>query len=186
MKTSTTIFLLLVSFIFVNSTAQSADALRESPSLLELVLNCNWVTYYKGTNFSTPDFVQFDIATNISLEVTFRNVGDNWIRPNSLPSGLSVVWDGKEYKLTNPEHFFVYDGPPFQPKTGWHRSFPISAFGIPQETLNPGRHKVALREELTETNTFIFSSSHEAELSKSNKQIFAESSTLTIFIGRQQ
>ena len=116
------------------------------------------------------------------MEVSFRNVGEKWVWPNILISGLSVVWDGKAYKLTHPEHFFVYDGPPFGPKMGWRCSFLLCDFVIPPEALTSGRHTVAVRDELSETNTFTFSAPTRAVFSKSNRQILAESSTLTVFI----
>lgn len=181
MKTFTTIFLLAAA-IFVKFTSSAADVHRVSPSPLELVLNCDEVFFATTTNFLSSDIVEFNTASNISLEVSFRNIGEKWMRPNDLPLGLSVVWDGKKYKLTQPEHFFMYDGGPFAPKTGWHRSFLLSDFVIPPEVLASGRHTVAVKDELSESNTFTFSAPHGAIFSKSNKQIFAESSTLTVFI----
>ena len=169
MKTFAIIFL-LGAVIFVKSTSSAADELRVSPSPLELVLIEDHVQLYSWSITNTP------------IEVIFRNVGENWMRPNDLPLGLSIVWDGKAYKLTHPEHFFMYDGPPFPPKIGWRRSFLLSDFVIPPEVLTSGRHTVAVRDELSETNTFTFSAPTEAVFSKSNRQIVAESSTLTVFI----
>jgi hypothetical protein len=169
MKTFTAIMLLATVFFF-KSTSSAADALRVSPSPLELVLIEGQVQLYSWS------------ITNASVDIIFRNVGENWMRPNDLSLGLAIVWDGKEYKPAHPDHFFMWDGPPFAPKTGWRRSFLISDFVIPPESLASGRHTIAVRDEFSETNTFTFSPPHEAVFSKSDKQIFAESGTLTVFI----
>jgi hypothetical protein len=176
MKSFTTILLLAVVFFF-KSNSSAADALRVTPSPLELGLNCSL--------YGHDDWVEFYAITNMSLEVSFRNVGENWMRPNDLPLGLSVVWDGKEYKLAHPERFFIYDGPPFQPKSGWGRSFLLSDFAVPPEAVTAGRHTVAVRDEFSETNTFFSwppMTKPQPITAKSDKQIFAESSTLTVFI----
>jgi len=170
MKTYATI-LLLSAVLFVKFTSSAADALRASPSPLELVFVEDRVLLSRYGNI-----------TNTPIEVIFRNVGENWMEPNDLPLGLSIVWDGKAYKLAHPEKFFVSDGPPFGPMMGWRRGFLLSDFVIPPEGLKPGRHAVAVRDEFSEANTFAFSTTNTAVFSTSNKQIFAESSTLTVFI----
>lgn len=152
MKTFTIIFLLGVA-LCPTSTLSAADALRVSPSPLELVLIEDHVQLYGWSITNTP------------IEVVFRNVGEYYMRPNDLPLGLSIVWDGKPYKLAHPERFFRHDGPPFAPKNGRRRSFLLSDFVIPPEVLTSGRHTVGVRDELSEANTFTFSPGRNAVFS---------------------
>jgi hypothetical protein len=187
MKTFTAI-LLLAAVFFCKSISSAADALQVSPSPLELGLNCNAV--YQGfdasnnnspTNVLYKDWVEFTTITNISLEVSFRNIGEKWVWPEILVSGLSVVWDGKAYKLAHPENFFPTSGWAIQPKLGWRGNFLASDFLIPQEALTAGRHTVAVRDVFSETNYLVSALEPEGAYSKSTKRIFAESGTLTVF-----
>jgi hypothetical protein len=132
MKTFATI-LVLAAVLSITHTARATD------SSLELVLS--------------DDLVVFTTATNISMEMIFRNVGETNMNPYSLLVGLSVVVDGKEYKR-DPKRFVGYDGVTiFQPKLGWRSRFSFSDFLIPPEALAFGRHKVALRDAGSESNT---------------------------------
>jgi hypothetical protein len=132
MKTPATIFVLAAVF-FVTHTAQAAD------SSLELVLS--------------DDHVVFTTATNISMEMIFRNVGETNMSPYSLLVGLSVVVDGKEYQR-DPKRICCYNGVQwFQPKLGWRSRISFSDFLIPPEALASGRHTVTLRDVSSESNT---------------------------------
>ena len=67
--------LLLTSVLFVNSKAQATDTLRASPGSLEIVLNLQEkFTYGKNTDYY--NVVAFSAAKNITMGVTFRNVGE--------------------------------------------------------------------------------------------------------------
>jgi len=71
--------------------------------------------------------------------------------------GLSVVWDGKDYKR-DPKRALAYNGPVwFQPGAGWHERFSLSEFLIPRERLAPGRHTVAVRDAGVESNVLTIS-----------------------------
>ncbi len=94
MKTFTAI-LLLAAFSLVKSTSPAADVVQKSPSSLELVL--------------IDDHVVFSTVTNISMEMIFRNVGEEKMKPYDLLLGLSVVWDGKEYGR-DPKQYIAYNG----------------------------------------------------------------------------
>jgi len=137
MKTFTTI-LNLATVIFVQSTSPAADVVQKAPSSLELVL--------------TDDHVVFSTATNISMEMIFRNVGEEKMKPYDLLLGLSVVWDGKEYGR-DPRQYVAYNGLlEFGPKSGWRNRISLSAFLIPSRLLTSGRHTVAVRDASAESN----------------------------------
>ena len=132
MKTFATIFLLAV-VLAITHAARAADI------SLELVLS--------------DDHVVFTTATNISMEMIFRNVGETNMNPYNLLVGLSVVVDGKEYQR-DPKRTIYYNGVLFfQPKLGWRSRVSFSDFLIPPEALAFGRHKVALRDADSESNT---------------------------------
>jgi len=137
MKTFTTI-LLLAAFSLVKSTSPAADVVQKAPSSLELVL--------------IDDHVVFSTATNISMELIFRNVGEEKMKPYDLLLGLSVVWDGKEYGR-NPKQYVAYNGSlEFGPKSGWRNHISLSEFLIPSRLLTSGRHTVAVRDASAESN----------------------------------
>ena len=137
MKTFTTI-LLLAAVIFVKSTSPAADVVQKAPSSLELVL--------------IDDHVVFSTATNISMEMIFRNVGEEKMKPYDLLLGLSVVWDGKEYRR-DPKRYITYNGSlEFGPKLGWRNRVSLSDFLIPPKVLTAGRHTVAVRDASSESN----------------------------------
>jgi len=132
MKTFITI-LLLVAVLPITRTARAAD------SSLELVLS--------------DDHVVFNTATNISMEMIFRNVGETNLSPSKLLVGLSVVLDGKEFKrdpMRIPSLNILLS---FEPKRGWRSRISLSDFLIPPEALSSGRHTVALRDMGSESNT---------------------------------
>jgi hypothetical protein len=132
MKTFATI-ILLAAVLSTTHTAQAAD------SSLELVLS--------------DDHVVFTTATNISMAMIFRNVGETNMESYKLLLGLSVVLDGKEFKR-DPEQVILYNGGRwFQPKLGWVSHISLSEYLIPPEALASGRHTVALRDADAESNT---------------------------------
>ena len=132
MKTFATI-LLLAAVLSITRTTRAAD------SSLELVLS--------------DDHVVFTTATNISMAMIFRNVGETNMEPYKLLLGLSVVLDGKEFKR-DPKQYILYNGLRwFQPKSGWVSHVSLSEYHIPSEALASGRHTVALRDAGSESNT---------------------------------
>ena len=138
MKTLSAI-LLLATVIFVQSTSPAADVVQKSSSSLELVL--------------IDDHVVFSTATNISMEMIFRNVGEEKMKPYDLLLGLSVVWDGKEYGR-DPKQFIAYNGSlEFGPKSGWRNRISLSEFLIPSGLSTSGRHTVAVRDGSAASNT---------------------------------
>ena len=183
MKTFVTI-LIFVAVHFLKSTSLAADAVRVSPSPIELVMNC-------GNKFENDGFyasVVFGDAhrspTNMAIEVTFRNVGEKSVWPHTPIDSLSIVWDGKEYKQTL--HSSPRSETPIESQsTGRHYYF-LSDFNITPEALATGRHTVAVRTTFQEKSTFTVSEPTEGPtklvFSQSDRQIFAESSTLTVFI----
>jgi hypothetical protein len=132
MKTFTTI-LVLAAVLSITHTTRAAD------SYLELVLS--------------DDHVVFTTATNITMEMIFRNVGETNLSAPKLLLGLTVVLDGKEFKrapMRMPSLNILLD---FEPKKGWRSHISLSDFLIPPEALASGRHTVALRDTGSESNT---------------------------------
>jgi hypothetical protein len=122
--------------LILKTTAHAAD------SSLELVL--------------FDEHVTFTTATNISMEMAFRNVGETNLSPVGLLKGLLIVWDGKEYQIDwkrLPSFNILVD---FQPKRGWRRTITLSDYLIPPERLAPGKHTLALRDAGAESNTLTF------------------------------
>jgi hypothetical protein len=127
--------LILAEAFFVKPMAQAAG------KSLELIL--------------IDDNVVFTTATNISVEMVFRNVGEANMSPVGLLKGLSVVWDGKDCMRDpdpkrGPSYNILLD---FQPKHGWRRRLSLSDYLIPAERLTPGRHTLALREGTSKSNS---------------------------------
>jgi hypothetical protein len=104
----------------------------------------------------TNENSSFATATNISLEIVFRNVGSTNMSPFNLLMGLSVVWDGAQYKR-DPKRVFSYNGPLLQTGAGWRERFSLSEFLIPTERLVPGRHTIAVRDAGVESNALTIS-----------------------------
>src|SRR6266704_6149771 len=116
----------------------AADVVQKSPGSLELVL--------------IDDHVVFSTATNLSMEMIFRYVGEEKMKPYDLLLGLSVVWDGKEYGR-DPKRYVAYNGLlEFGPKSGWRNRISLSEFLIPSRLLTSGRHTVAVRDASAESN----------------------------------
>jgi hypothetical protein len=151
---------LLAAALFGKSTAQAADTLHASHSSLEIVLNFQKALTF-GTNVFISDQVVFSAATNITMEVSFRNVGEVNMEYYHLLTGLAVVWDGKEYKR-GPKRSMLYDGERyFSPKTAWRLGFSLSDYRIPTEALASGRHTVAVKDAGSESNILtIFIDTH--------------------------
>jgi len=117
MKTFATI-LLLAAVLSITRTTRAAD------SSLELVLS--------------DDHVVFTTATNISMAMIFRNVGETNLESYKLLVDLSVVLDGKEYQR-DPKRYIFYNGLSwFQPKSGWVSHVLLSDYLIPPEALVSG------------------------------------------------
>jgi hypothetical protein len=132
MKTFATI-LLLAAVLFITRMAQATN------SSLELVLR--------------DDHVVFTTATNISMAMIFRNVGETNLESSGLLWDLSVALDGKEYQR-DPHRTICYNGSFwFQSKGGWVSHVSLSDYLIPSEALVSGRHTVALRDAGSESNT---------------------------------
>ncbi|HEY5346405.1 MAG TPA: hypothetical protein VIK62_08690 [Verrucomicrobiae bacterium] len=196
MKTFATIFILGAVF-FVKSTSSAADAPRVSPSPIELLMDCGTAYSNRLTSNKFDSSVEFREATKITMEVAFRNVGEFFVFPETLTSGVSIVWDGKEYKQKQKQpNNSAGLGAAWPPKSCYHDYFSLSDFVVPPEELTSGRHTVAVRVNFLEANTFVLPDtgiphvvSSNSKLTvlfiaqtNSNRQIYAESSALTIFI----
>ncbi len=97
--------------------------------------------------------VVFDKAESVSIQITVRNLGMKKLIAPDLYWGLSVVWDGKEYKR-NHKHSVLWDGhAEIMPKTAWRTTFSLSEYLVPAEAWTAGRHSIALRDAFAESNT---------------------------------
>src|SRR5438876_5550574 len=104
------------------------------------------------------EHVVFDKAESVSSQIIIRNLGVKKMIVPGLYWGLSVVWDGKEYKR-DPKHIGRWNGPgEIIPKGVLGTGFSLSEYLVPAEVLTVGRHTIAL------------------------KVAFAASTTLTVFI----
>jgi hypothetical protein len=145
MKTLATI-LLLVTGIFANSLAQTTNSFHASPGSLEIVLNLR-EKFVHGTNADTfYDAVKFGTNANpsITVEVTFRNVGEVNVNREDLLWGSTVIWDGKEYMYDSSGEGW-FGATHLIPKEAWRENIPLSKYPITKEGLASGRHTVAVK-----------------------------------------
>ena len=166
-----TIILVLIAVLFVESRTLADDARQASSNSLDLVLKCDEISFDRIHNS-----VEFNTATNISFEVSFRNFGEINLNALDLVYGLSVVWDGKEY-MRDPkrgEDPFLGDKalkPYSTSKEVRSRRYLLSRYLIPESKLTSGWHKFAVRSATAESNI---------------RTISAESNTLNVFIKTQK
>jgi len=148
MKTFTAI-LFLTAVLSITHTAQATDGTQTSSSPVELVLNCN---------------VSFDAAADVKMNLIYRNIGvTNYLDPMALTASQTIIWDGKDYK----KDLSWYGGPSkLYPLQGMTVGVRLLDYPIPGEVLTSGRHSIALKVALTESNTVT-------------------TDTLTVFIGKE-
>ena len=97
----------------------------------------------------------FDKAESVSIQINIRNLEMRKLIAPDLYWGLSVLWDGKEYKR-DPKHTgrWKWNGPvEIIPKTAWRTGFSLSEYLVPAEVLTAGRHTIALKDAFAESNT---------------------------------
>jgi hypothetical protein len=138
-------FLSILCFVLV-AMASFAD-IRKPPKSLEIVLIFQLTASYP-TNPPTTDSV-----IKGWTQILFRNVGEKTINDREMLSGLSIVWDGKEYKQDATRHRYGRsEGPAFD--AGGTMEIPFSPFDflIPQEALTPGWHMVSAKAGDAESN----------------------------------
>ena len=141
--------LLLAAGIFLNTSAQTTNSLRASPGSLEVVLNLQKAV---GANNVFHNVVAFSTAKEITMEVTFRNVGEVTMNCMDLLNGLTVIWDGKEYNHNHLTQFILAGFSKFPPKTVWQDKLALSLYDIPSEALASGRHTIAVKVSGLESN----------------------------------
>ena len=117
--------------VLLGMAAIAAD--QTPPKPIEVVLSSHQVTFYAAD-------------PRRMMQLLFRNVGQETMWPDKFLTGLSIVWDGKEYQK-NPKRdpYAVYDGPAFSPRGSLEIPFSPLDFLIPQEALSAGWHTVAAR-----------------------------------------
>jgi len=97
--------------------------------------------------------VVFDRAESVSIQITIRNLGMKNLHAPDLYWGLSVVWDGKEYKR-DPKYIGAWNGIGEIIPKGWLRTgFSLSDYLVPTDVLTAGRHTIALKDAFAESNT---------------------------------
>ncbi len=125
------------------SNGKSVSAIKPEHSPYEIVLG--------------GEKVVFDKAETVSSPIVIRDLGVKKMIAPDLYWGLSVVWDGKEYKR-DPKHIGMWNGPwEIMPKTAWRTIFSLSEYLVPAEVLTVGRHTIALRDAFAESNTLTVS-----------------------------
>jgi len=125
------LILSLFFILLINARAETAN------SSLELVLHDERVSF--------P-------TSHITMELSLRNVGDTSMNALDLVSGLSIVWDGQEYKR-DPKRWFSWDGPTeFQQQTSMRARINLADYLIPQVALTPGKHSVAAKTASSKSN----------------------------------
>jgi hypothetical protein len=124
-------YLLTFCVILLGLAAIADD--QKPPKPVEIVLSSHRVNFYPAD-------------PSRMMRILFRNVGETTLQPNDLLTGLSIVWDGKEYEK-NPKRdpYAIYDGPPFSPMGAFEIAYSPFDFLIPQEVLSPGWHTFAAR-----------------------------------------
>lgn len=131
-----TVFIALV--LLPLALAQSGSP-AGSPSPYEIVLD--------------GDQVVFDKADAVSSQIVIRDLGVKEMVAPDLYWGLSVVWDGREYKR-DPKHATAWNGPgKIIPKSSWRTGFSLSEYLVPAEFLTAGRHTIALKDAFALSNT---------------------------------
>jgi hypothetical protein len=116
--------------IFLGMVAFADD--QKPPKPIEVVLSSPQVTFYAADS-------------NRTMSLLFRNVGEKTLRPNDLLAGLSILWDGKEYRTKEKSYYWIYDGPALSPRGSFQIVFSPFNFFIPQEALSSGWHTVVVR-----------------------------------------
>jgi hypothetical protein len=97
--------------------------------------------------------VVFDKAESVSSQFVIRDLGVKKMLAPDLYWGLSVVWDGKEFKR-DPKQIGFWNGPvEIMPRTAWRGGFSLSEYLVPAEALTVGRHTIALKDDFAESNT---------------------------------
>ena len=132
MKTSLIIAFLLVPLALVLSGSPTG-----SPAPYEIVL--------------VGEKVVFDKAETVSSQLVIRDLGMKELIAPTLLRELSVIWDGKSYKR---EGMGPWNGPrEIFPKTALRERISLSDFRVPAEALTAGRHTIAIKDAVTDSNT---------------------------------
>ena len=127
----------IIAFILLLALAMSGDATGASAPY-EIVLE--------------GETVVFDKAETVSCRMVIRDLGVKKVIAPDLYWGLSVVWDGKEYKRDPNKR--AWNGPwEIIPKTAWGTGFSLSEYLVPTEVLTAEPHTVALKDAFAESNT---------------------------------
>ena len=128
----------IISFLLLPLALAMPAAQRRAPAPYEIVLE--------------GDKVVFENAETISSQIVVRDLGVKKMIAPYLYWGLSIVWDGKEYKR-DPKRIGNWNGPmEIIPKTAWRTGFSLSEYLVPVEALTAGRHTIALRDASSESN----------------------------------
>jgi hypothetical protein len=99
------------------------------------------------------EHVMFVNPESVSIQITMRDLGVKKMIAPDLYWGLSVLWDGKEYKR-DPKYIGSWNGPwEILPRTAWRTGFSLSEYLVPAKALTAGRHTIALKDAFAESNT---------------------------------
>jgi hypothetical protein len=129
------IFLSALCAVMLGTSAFADDQMpQRPPNPIEVVLISQQVTFHAAD-------------PRRMMQLLFRNVGEETVSPEKLLSGLSIVWDGKEYQKNPKRDPYIWsDGPdPIPLKGSFEIPFSPLDFLIPEEALSAGWHTIAAR-----------------------------------------
>jgi len=99
------------------------------------------------------DKVQFEDPAGIAMGLVVRDLGVKKMIAPDLYWGLSIVWDGKEYKR-DPKYIGDWNGPwEIIPRTAWRTGISLSEYLVPPDALTPGKHVLSLKDKSAQSNS---------------------------------
>lgn len=100
--------------------------------------------------------IVFDAAAEVSAQLLVRNLDERSLAAPELFWGLTIVWDGIEYRR-DPKYIGNWNGAAeILPQTSWRTSVSISEYQIPPDALTAGRHTMALKGAAATSNTLSY------------------------------
>ena len=130
---------LTIAFIFLSLALAISQTSKDTSAQYEIVLD--------------GDKVVIDRDTAIAFRI--RNLSEKKIISPELVWGLSVVWDGRNYKR-DPKYIGSWNGSgEILPKSAMFTCFGLSEYLIPAKALTSGRHTIALKDAFTKSNTLV-------------------------------
>jgi len=91
----------------------------------------------------------------LKMPLLVRDLGVREVGHIDFRTGLSLVWDGKEYEF-NMRTGITGTGPSkILPRTTWGTWVNLARYDVPKSALGAGKHTIAVRDKFAESNTLI-------------------------------